>query len=274
MISIIVPTYNRKLITVPFVKQLYAQTYKSWELVVCDSSSLDGTVEELKKFDRVHVLDVGADNWWSGAVNAGMSFVLANNYNCVIIMNDDLVLETDFLERIVANVRSYPKALHTVKQFSLSGLEYYGLLYKGPFLKTFSLEAQSVQPKLTRIDCGNGCCIASTPETFCRLFPINSFLIPHLSGDVSIYLKARNQKIPIYVDPRIVLRQNDSTNYFDKYTILNILFAKGSPLNLFSYLTVGILRFGSMPRFFAFGFLYHYGYLKSLVKFIYFKTLS
>lgn len=269
LIGIVVPTFNRKEITINFVSQLYSQSYSFWELVVCDSGSTDGTVEELKDFNQVTLIDVGINNWWTGAVNIGMEHAIRQQkYNYIVIMNDDLLLERDFLEKIINSINVCPNALHTTRQVNHSGFEYYGHLHRGLCLIPYSVQYHDLKIGLTPIDFGNGCCIASTPDIFSRLFPLDDFLVPHLSGDVYIYLMAIRRGISTYVNKRITLIQTSSTDYFARTNIRNFLWFKGSPFHLASYLTIGYLRFNGVIGFLLFGWFYHYSYLRGLAKFL------
>ena len=142
MLGIIVPTFNRKEITIAFVNNLYRQSYRLWELIVCDSGSTDGTVQELENFSQVCILDVGSNNWWTGAVNIGMKYAMGRNYSHIIIMNYDLFMNPDFIEKVIRNINLLPNALHTVKQTSLYGLDFYGYREKGLCRRTFYLKCE------------------------------------------------------------------------------------------------------------------------------------
>jgi len=268
MLGIIVRTFNRKEISIAFVNNLYRQSYRLWELIVCDSGSTDGTVQELENFSQVCILDVGSNNWWTGAVNIGMKYAMGRNYSHIIIMNDDLFVNPDFIEKVIRNINLLPNALHTVKQTSLLGLDFYGIRDKGLCRRPFYLKCEDIDCTPTSIDYGNGCCIASTPEVFSYLFPLNDYLVPHLSGDVSLYLTAKKKGIISYVHSNVGLIQTDATNYFRKISMRNFLYFKGSPFHLLSYLTIGYLRFGGVLKFLLFGWYYHYGYIREVVKFI------
>jgi glycosyltransferase involved in cell wall biosynthesis len=57
MVSIIIPTHNRKAFVLEAVGSVLAQTLEDYELIVVDDGSVDGTGEALKKYeDRLHYL--------------------------------------------------------------------------------------------------------------------------------------------------------------------------------------------------------------------------
>ena len=49
MISVVIPTFNRKTLLIEAIESVLAQTFRDWELIVVDDGSTDGTEEKLKR---------------------------------------------------------------------------------------------------------------------------------------------------------------------------------------------------------------------------------
>lgn len=114
MVYVITPVYNRKQLTNRFLACLQKQTYKDIETVIIDDGSTDGTSEMIHDlYPDVTVIQGTGDLWWTGATNEGLLYVIgkASDDDYVLIINDDLEFETDYIERLVTFADKNPKTL-------------------------------------------------------------------------------------------------------------------------------------------------------------------
>lgn len=122
-IFILIPTFNRKALLQQCLESFLTQTYRPIEIVVMDDGSTDGTRELLEsytgndlpltpsykeggsftKMPKVVRLEGQGHWWWTGAMRAGVEYVLeraeADDY--ILTMNDDAVVERDYLEKMM-----------------------------------------------------------------------------------------------------------------------------------------------------------------------------
>lgn len=108
LVSVIVPTYNRRRWIGECLDALASQTYPNFEAIVVDDRSSDGTVDWLLSnprygFVRVHVQEKNGGA--SVARNTGIR--LAKGELIAFIDSDDL-LEPEHLETAVAAFQEYP----------------------------------------------------------------------------------------------------------------------------------------------------------------------
>ncbi len=99
-LSIIIIGYNSKRFLGPCLKGVASQTFKDIQTIFIDNDSKDGSVDFVKKnFKRVKVIANIENMGYVGAGNQGMGL---SNSKYVMILNPDLILPPDYLEKIIA----------------------------------------------------------------------------------------------------------------------------------------------------------------------------
>ena len=79
-----------------------------------DHGSTDGTSQCIKdEFPDVILLNGDSDLWWTGATNLGLKWVLgiANVNDMVLTLNNDLVVDNNYLESLMALYHKFPISL-------------------------------------------------------------------------------------------------------------------------------------------------------------------
>lgn len=100
----IIPAHNRRHYTVRCIELLKQQHYQRLTIVVVDDGSTDGTGSSVQSRWPDVVLLCGDGNlWWTGAMNLGVSWVLARCQpaDYVLTMNDDTAVDPDYVSRLV-----------------------------------------------------------------------------------------------------------------------------------------------------------------------------
>lgn len=114
MIWIVIPTYNRKNLTQECLKSLFQQTEKQFHVVVIDDGSNDGTSDMIRAlYPKVTLLLGDGQLWWTGAINKGIRHVLKHcrGDNDVLVLNDDLIVPKDYIEKFNELSKSFPGTL-------------------------------------------------------------------------------------------------------------------------------------------------------------------
>ncbi len=114
MIYIIIPVFNRLSYTKDCLASLSNQSISNYKIVVVDHGSTDGTSEYIKnELPEVELITGSSDLWWTGAVNLGLKWVLetAGLNDTVLTLNNDLIVDKNYLECLNDMHSNFPKAL-------------------------------------------------------------------------------------------------------------------------------------------------------------------
>lgn len=114
-IYILLPVHNRIEITREFIKCLKNQNNKNYELILIDDGSTDGTVEYVKEnIKNLSIITGDGNLWWAGSLNSGIQFLEKrnpDNNDIVLIINDDVLIDPDFLFTGATLINSMPDTL-------------------------------------------------------------------------------------------------------------------------------------------------------------------
>ncbi|HMJ01900.1 MAG TPA: glycosyltransferase family 2 protein [Conexibacter sp.] len=98
-VDVVVPIHGGRALTQQCLATLAEQTCVHRTIVV-DNASPDDSVAALRTaFPRVELLELGANRGYASACNAGIA---AGEADVVVLLNNDVLLPADFLERLVA----------------------------------------------------------------------------------------------------------------------------------------------------------------------------
>jgi GT2 family glycosyltransferase len=112
MIYIVIPVFNRWHFTKACLESLMAQTNGEFVTVVVDHGSTDGTSQCIRsQFPKVIVLTGDERMWWTAATNAGVKYALDKKADYILTLNNDLVVEKDYIDNLVLSAGAYPKSL-------------------------------------------------------------------------------------------------------------------------------------------------------------------
>jgi glycosyltransferase involved in cell wall biosynthesis len=107
---VIMPIYNAEKTIVEAINSVKNQTYRDFKLVCCDDSSTDfslNKVIEQKRFFNLKVLkniiNIGTGSTVSKIIDSELFF---NNYKYITWVSADNILNKDFLQKHVENLRS------------------------------------------------------------------------------------------------------------------------------------------------------------------------
>jgi glycosyltransferase involved in cell wall biosynthesis len=135
-VSVCVPTYNRRTLLEQTLESLRCQTYKDYEIIVCNDCSTDGTREFLDSLDWVN-LRVLHNNENLNLPGTMTRLFAAARGMFIGMQHDHDLYAPDFIEKMVAVLNRYPTAGFACCAYHLSfGRDQ---LVNNPFISEYKL---------------------------------------------------------------------------------------------------------------------------------------
>lgn len=108
-VAVIVVNWNGREVTLECLRSLSALTYPNVDVIVVDNASSDGSAEAIRTaYPNVTVLAMPENLRFAGGNNAGMREALARGAGMVLLLNNDTVVDPDFLTHLVSRIETDP----------------------------------------------------------------------------------------------------------------------------------------------------------------------
>lgn len=107
LVYIILVNYNGSEDTLACIESLKTVSYGNYKIIVVDNASTDNSYEILKdKIDNQVILIESEKNLgFAGGNNIGISYALENGAQAVLLLNNDTLVEPDFLSYMMENFK-------------------------------------------------------------------------------------------------------------------------------------------------------------------------
>lgn len=109
LVYIIMLNWNSYQVTIECLKSLKKIDYKNYKLVIVDNGSKDNSVKELKKFDSsLQIIENKENLGYSEGCNVGIRYALKFKPDYVMLLNNDIVADSKFIDELVTVAESDP----------------------------------------------------------------------------------------------------------------------------------------------------------------------
>jgi len=104
-LAIILINWNSFELTKDTLESLQQTTYTNYDCIIVDNGSVDGSGDLIEKtFPNCIVLKSSTNKGFTGGNNIGMEFALQNGYEYIMMLNNDVAVEPNFLEPLIAKL--------------------------------------------------------------------------------------------------------------------------------------------------------------------------
>ncbi len=110
-IAAIILNTNKKLDTLECLGSLEACQYPNLSIFVLDNASSDGSNEAIREqFPNVEIIPIINNKGYAGNNNVGIQHVITQKPDWIFILNEDIVLDKNALNLMMASVSNLPQA--------------------------------------------------------------------------------------------------------------------------------------------------------------------
>jgi len=101
-LAIILVNWNSYQLTNDTLQSLYQTSYQDYDIICVDNASTDDSLSQLKtNHADIILLTCDQNTGFTGGNNKGMQYALAHGYVYTLLLNNDVAVESDFLEPLV-----------------------------------------------------------------------------------------------------------------------------------------------------------------------------
>lgn len=256
-IAVVVPVFNRRETTLNFLRQLPEIGVEGVTLhaIIVDDGSTDGTSEAIReRYPEATVLNGDGNLWWTGAVRKGAEYALQQGHESILIMNDDLELDRNFLAELLKVAKVNPNALVSSiklnrKQGGQEQIIAAGFKVTGMFREIETLHADEPyrvdMPEVLACDLLTGSSMLIPASVFRKIGMFDNEHFPHGYGDFEFTLRASLAGFPCLVATRSRIYTEYNQNYTNRYLVKST--RKDYLRNLFNKTKFGY-GFGSLRQ--------------------------
>lgn len=118
-VFIIIVNWNGYRDTLECVESLYKINYKNYKVILIDNGSDTNEIDAITdKFPSTVLIKSNANLGFSGGNNLGIEFSIQSGAEYVLLLNNDTIVEVDFLNHLVGNIIQNDKVVIAVPKIN------------------------------------------------------------------------------------------------------------------------------------------------------------
>ncbi len=250
-VYILLPVHNRKDITAKFIDSLLSQTYENYHLLLIDDGSTDGTEEMVRALVEAEKLTVikGKGNWWwAGSLQQGINWLKKYDVkpsDIVLIINDDVRFEPNFLGNGVKFIQQHPNSLLLSRFYNAEKDEIVETGVKADLRRMSFVDADLSE----EINCLSTRGLFLTWDVFKKMENFHPVMLPHYGSDYEFTMRATRKGFDMATVKDVVLIPDHSATGVREYEAdsfadeIKVMFSKRCTYNPVYWTSLILLAF-------------------------------
>lgn len=135
-IALIILNWKQPQLTFDTIESIFKTKNSgfSYHIFIVDNGSPDDSVSQFKakykQNNNITILETGDNLGYAGGNNFGLREALRQDFDYILVANNDILVAPDFLQKLFDNSQKYPNAVLTPKIYFAPGFEYHKDRYK------------------------------------------------------------------------------------------------------------------------------------------------
>lgn len=212
MIYILLPVHNRLEETRKFVACLKMQNCRDYHLILVDDGCTDGTADYVgSEIGNLTVVQGNGNLWWAGSLEKARKHLFSlrgvQDEDVVLIANDDITFNKDFLDDILRDTKENRNAIILARCLDRNQGK---VIDRGVVVDWKRLEFRQAE-NASEINVLSTRGLYMTVDVFRRAGRFHPILLPHYASDYAFTHQAYKRGIRLAVSDRAVVYGNMKT---------------------------------------------------------------
>lgn len=238
-VYILLPVHNRREITAKFVDSLLAQSFQDYHLLLIDDGSTDGTENMVCSqigAEKLTVIKGKGNWWWAGSLQQGINWLKKHDVelsDVILMINDDVTFESDFLENGVKFIHGHPNSLLLSRFSDGEKGEIIGTGVKADLKRMSFVDTD----KSDEINCLSTRGLFLTWDVIKQMGNFHPIALPHYGSDYEFTMRASRKGLDMETIKDVVLipdlsatgiREYEAVSLYDE---IKVMFSKRCTYN-------------------------------------------
>lgn len=228
-IAIIVLNWKQPKLTIETINSILKIKHSSfdYEIILIDNGSPDDSIkifnQEYKNNKLIKILNTKSNLGYAGGNNFGISYALKNNFDFIVLLNNDVLVDPNFLDELLKESANYD--LLGPKIYFAPGFEFHKDRYQkkdlgkviwsmggqmdwdniyGSNISIDEIDHGQFKKNINKVDFISGCCLMASRQVFQKIGKLDENYFMYLE-DVDFCQRAKNAGFKMACIPRSII---------------------------------------------------------------------